>query len=488
MCRKYPTTRVMSTSKQNSNRLRDSTTIVSSSCAILGIVVIAIIVRTNPGIFKRACGRSAGIRRWRSSTTSSAWLRLLWATYFSHQFVQDIHDAVVQPDLGPGSWQQFIALGYVDPAAGSPARTTRSSTSYLLPLFTIIDGRRRGIRHSWLFFVSSLFTELRLRVRLLLRDRSSGSVTTSLSDIEAPLPCDTARREGSRHLNCRTLYPLGCGEMVCRRAAGRDRQRSGADRHRLRAEGLRRSGPAGWSLPTSHPAGAQTGGSARSNSGRAARAFTGTTYAPHRHHAFSTATTSAAYATSPRRRYMSRQRRRRSAATRVRRAVKQAPLPPGSCGHTAPKIIEHTLDGEKWRGFAAAKELDDVSPGIALISLPGHTRGRACVAVDAGHRWVVHCGDAFFHHGTVDGTARAMPRALAAFESGDSIRSEDDAGGITLGSTELYRRSEPDMLMVCSHGDRTLYEQPRKPPLKEFNAGHITQPPSPHRSKPCGTS
>jgi hypothetical protein len=25
-------------------------------------------------------------------------------------------------------------------------------------LFTIIDGRRRGIRHPWLFFVSSLFT------------------------------------------------------------------------------------------------------------------------------------------------------------------------------------------------------------------------------------------------------------------------------------------------------------------------------------------
>ena len=91
-----------------------------------------------------------------------------------------------------------------------------------------------------------------------------------------------------------------------------------------------------------------------------------------------------------------------------------------------PKIVEHTPNGEKWRGFAAAKELDEVSPGIVLISLPGHTRGHACVAVDAGHRWVLHCGDAFFHHGTVDGTAR-MPRALAAFESDDRFRPEDDA-------------------------------------------------------------
>ncbi len=28
----------------------------------------------------------------------------------------------------------------------------------LLPLFTIVDGRRRGIHRPWLFFVSSLFT------------------------------------------------------------------------------------------------------------------------------------------------------------------------------------------------------------------------------------------------------------------------------------------------------------------------------------------
>jgi glyoxylase-like metal-dependent hydrolase (beta-lactamase superfamily II) len=121
-----------------------------------------------------------------------------------------------------------------------------------------------------------------------------------------------------------------------------------------------------------------------------------------------------------------------------------------------PKIVEHTPDGEKWRGFAAAKELDEVAPGIALISLPGHTRGHACVAVDAGHRWVVHCGDAFFHHGTVDGTA-PMPRALAALESvvafDRKIVQQNHAR-----LTELYRRSEADMFMVCSH-DRTLYEK-----------------------------
>jgi len=121
-----------------------------------------------------------------------------------------------------------------------------------------------------------------------------------------------------------------------------------------------------------------------------------------------------------------------------------------------PKIVEHTPQGEKWRGFAAAKQLDEVSPGIVLISLPGHTRGHACVAVDAGHRWVLHCGDAFFHHGTVDGTAR-MPRALAAFEFATAFDRKIMRQNHTR-LAELNRRREPDMFMICSH-DRRLYEQ-----------------------------
>ena len=85
-------------------------------------------------------------------------------------------------------------------------------------------------------------------------------------------------------------------------------------------------------------------------------------------------------------------------------------------GHTSPKSLNTTRDGEKWRGFAAAKELDEISPGIVLISLPGHTRGHACVAVDAGHRWVLHGGDSFFHDGTLDRHSH-LPRALAAMET-----------------------------------------------------------------------
>jgi glyoxylase-like metal-dependent hydrolase (beta-lactamase superfamily II) len=122
-----------------------------------------------------------------------------------------------------------------------------------------------------------------------------------------------------------------------------------------------------------------------------------------------------------------------------------------------PNIVEHDPQGEKWRGFAAAKELDEISPGIALVSLPGHTRGHACVAVDAGHRWVLHAGDAFYHYGTLDGTP--VPRALWAMESLVAFNRKrvlDNHARLA----ELYQRKEPDLLIVCAH-DPTLLEQAR---------------------------
>lgn len=114
-----------------------------------------------------------------------------------------------------------------------------------------------------------------------------------------------------------------------------------------------------------------------------------------------------------------------------------------------PKIVEHTPTGERWLGFAAAKELTEVSPGIVLMSLPGHTRGHACVAVDAGHRWLLHCGDAFYHPDTIGGPPR-IPPALGAFEkvaAFDRKQVRDNHARLA----ELYRRADPDLLLLCSH-------------------------------------
>jgi glyoxylase-like metal-dependent hydrolase (beta-lactamase superfamily II) len=127
-------------------------------------------------------------------------------------------------------------------------------------------------------------------------------------------------------------------------------------------------------------------------------------------------------------------------------------------GH-APTIIEHSpAAGDAWWGFTGV-ELDSVAPGIVLIALPGHTRGHAAVAVDAGDRWILHAGDAFYHHGQVDGsgsvpaTLRAVERTVA--HDWDMVRANHErlAG--------LYGGREPGLLLVNSH-DPVLLEQARQ--------------------------
>jgi hypothetical protein len=45
-----------------------------------------------------------------------------------------------------------------NPAAGSAGQDYTIGNVILLPLMTIVDGRRRGIARPWLYFVSTLFT------------------------------------------------------------------------------------------------------------------------------------------------------------------------------------------------------------------------------------------------------------------------------------------------------------------------------------------
>ncbi|OBB99518.1 hypothetical protein A5784_22295 [Mycobacterium sp. 852013-50091_SCH5140682] len=119
-----------------------------------------------------------------------------------------------------------------------------------------------------------------------------------------------------------------------------------------------------------------------------------------------------------------------------------------------PRLVEYPPEGETWRGFASATPLDAIGDGLVLISLPGHTRGHAAVAIDAGHRWIFHAGDAFYHPGTVDRRSR-VPWALRAQDvlvNYDRKQLRDNQDRLS----ELYLRGDQDLLIVCAH-DPGLY-------------------------------
>ena len=125
--------------------------------AVLAIVVIALIIKLNPAVFAPVPGGA------QSSTleilyyvVGAASIPLCW--YFNFRYVQEYSTGSHNVIWGPGSWAEFISLGYTNPAASSASADYTIGNVILLPLFTIIDGLRRSIRHPWLYFVSSLFT------------------------------------------------------------------------------------------------------------------------------------------------------------------------------------------------------------------------------------------------------------------------------------------------------------------------------------------
>lgn len=132
---------------------------------------------------------------------------------------------------------------------------------------------------------------------------------------------------------------------------------------------------------------------------------------------------------------------------------KQRYLPAGHAH--GPVLVEHSpADSESWRGFPGAKELAEIADGIVLISLPGHTRGHAAVAVDAGDRWILHAGDSFYHRGQLDGSNTA-PRALRLMERSVAFDwAKVQANHQRL--SELWASDEPDMSLVNAHDPQLL--------------------------------
>jgi hypothetical protein len=66
------------------------------------------------------------------------------------------------------SWPHFIKLLFTNPAAGSGSQDLIITNTFLFPLWTIIDGPRRGMRQCWLYFVMSLFTSFAFAMGLYL--------------------------------------------------------------------------------------------------------------------------------------------------------------------------------------------------------------------------------------------------------------------------------------------------------------------------------
>ncbi|MBF6180679.1 MBL fold metallo-hydrolase [Nocardia otitidiscaviarum] len=117
-----------------------------------------------------------------------------------------------------------------------------------------------------------------------------------------------------------------------------------------------------------------------------------------------------------------------------------------------PQWVAHELGGETWFGLPATAVVDN----ILLVPLPGHTHGHSGVAVRQPGGWLLHSGDAYFHHDQLRDHGRA-PLGLAAFQ-----RLSDTDHRARLDSLHrlrtLHAHHSDEVRIFCAHDPHELSE------------------------------
>ncbi|HUQ00299.1 MAG TPA: DUF2834 domain-containing protein [Aeromicrobium sp.] len=125
--------------------------------ALLGVAVVALVIRSNPVIFRRPAsgpllsGLEAALHAIGVASVVAGWS-------FNVAFVLENTDGWVNNPLwGDGSWAQYMQLMFANPAAGSAGIDFTIANVLILPIVAIVWGRRLGINRPWLFFAVTLF-------------------------------------------------------------------------------------------------------------------------------------------------------------------------------------------------------------------------------------------------------------------------------------------------------------------------------------------
>lgn len=122
-----------------------------------------------------------------------------------------------------------------------------------------------------------------------------------------------------------------------------------------------------------------------------------------------------------------------------------------------PKIMTHAGPGDTWKFGLTGME---VLPGITYVPMPGHTKGHAAVAVDAGDRGLLfHAGDAVFDAScyttsTPSGGPLHKVGKLRAFEKVMAVDRKKLAGN----HATLSRLNGEDGVTVFNAHDKRIFD------------------------------
>lgn len=119
-----------------------------------------------------------------------------------------------------------------------------------------------------------------------------------------------------------------------------------------------------------------------------------------------------------------------------------------------PNWVRHDGGGEEWFGFEGVRILPGIDTELLLIPLFGHTRGHTAIAVNGGDRWLLHCGDAYFHRSEVATPAEcpALLRVFQATMATDNRARRQNRERLR----ELAARHGDEVDLFCAHDPRDL--------------------------------
>ena len=119
-----------------------------------------------------------------------------------------------------------------------------------------------------------------------------------------------------------------------------------------------------------------------------------------------------------------------------------------------PRWVEHAAGGDDWFGFSSVRILPGLDTEVLLVPLVGHSRGHTGVAIRTADGWLLHCGDAYFHHGEI-ATPPTCPPMLRFFQNlTGSDRKARLANQERL--RELARMHGDEVKLFCAHDPREL--------------------------------
>jgi glyoxylase-like metal-dependent hydrolase (beta-lactamase superfamily II) len=134
--------------------------------------------------------------------------------------------------------------------------------------------------------------------------------------------------------------------------------------------------------------------------------------------------------------------------------LRERPRYPRSHIAHGPKWVTHENGGDRWFGFESIRVMEGVGTEIALIPLPGHSRGHSAIAIRDGDGWLLHCGDAYFHRNEI-ADPPSCPPALRFFQL--AMASDNDARTRNRDRLQQLAASHGDEVrLFCAHDEAEL--------------------------------